>query len=59
MAFIAFPCLRTNAGGKTDLSGPDVSNEGDEQILVRETPFDRPDDIIVEACDLDDYLNMF
>lgn len=25
--------------------------------MVRETPFDRPDDVIVEASDLDDFLN--
>ncbi|CAB1119299.1 unnamed protein product [Ectocarpus sp. CCAP 1310/34] len=43
--------------GKTDLSGPEVSNEGDEEILVCETPFDRPDDVIVEASDLEEYLN--
>ncbi|CAB1107294.1 unnamed protein product [Ectocarpus sp. CCAP 1310/34] len=43
--------------GKTDLSDPEVSNEGDEEIRVRETPFDRPDDVIVEASGLEEYLN--
>ncbi|CAB1104703.1 unnamed protein product [Ectocarpus sp. CCAP 1310/34] len=52
---LVFSVRQTNAGGKTDLSGPEVSNEGDEEILVRETPFDRPD--VVEASDLEEYLS--
>ncbi|CAB1100433.1 unnamed protein product [Ectocarpus sp. CCAP 1310/34] len=47
----------TAHGGKTDVSGPEVSNEDYEEILVRETPFDRPDDVLVEASDLEEYLN--
>ncbi|CAB1110244.1 unnamed protein product [Ectocarpus sp. CCAP 1310/34] len=54
---LVFAVRQTNAGGKTDLTGPEVSNESDEEILVCETPFDRPDDVIVEASDLEEYLN--